>query len=234
MFLWAYRKSVNKSRHTPPSHASLEVNSSIQKSTNIRWRILLSIALFIPVFFETLDYTVVATAQVHIASSFRRLDLQSWIGTSYLLTSTVFLPLFASVANIWGRHDTLQASILLFIVGSAISTGSEIMPTMLAGRGVAGIGAAGLQAVVRIIISDWRSLDDNNWQQSMLLFLYAVGYCLGPVIGGALLNVSFRWIFAINGHCTRIYHPQEPDQRTSSVRSASLFGTEVQNRGLFG
>lgn len=51
--------------------------------------------------------------------------------------------------------------------------------------------------VVRIILSDSNSLDDNNWQQTMLFFLFTVGYCIGPVIGGALTTVSFRWIFAI-------------------------------------
>ena len=65
----------------------------------------------------------------------------------YLLTSTVFLPLFASLADIWGRHWSLQLSLLLFMVGSAISTGSQDMITMLVGRGVAGIGAGGMMAV---------------------------------------------------------------------------------------
>lgn len=105
-----------------------------------------------------------ATAQVHIAvrqyllpkttradsllqSVFNRLDLQSYIGTVYLLTSTVFLPLFASLADVWGRHWALQLSLILFAIGSAISTGSQNMATMLAGRGVAGIGAAGMLSV---------------------------------------------------------------------------------------
>ncbi|CDO74451.1 hypothetical protein BN946_scf184979.g6 [Trametes cinnabarina] len=169
-----------------------------------KWRIMLMAALLIPVLFETLDYTVVATAQVHIASVFHRLDLQSYIGTVYLLTSTVFLPLFASLADVWGRHCALQLSLLFFMVGSAISTGSQNMATMLAGRGVAGIGAAGLLAIVRIILADSRSLDDNNWQQSMLFFLFTVGYCVGPVIGGALTTISFRWIFAINLPCAAV------------------------------
>ncbi len=179
----------------------------------------------------SLGNLVVATAQVHIAVSprllpettraespsqsvFNRLDLQSYIGTVYLLTSTVFLPLFASLADVWGRHWALQLSLILFAIGSAISTGSHNMATMLAGRGVAGIGAAGMLSVCaqnissnglqtdhkqifRIIMADSRSLDDNNWQQSLLFFLFTVGYCIGPVIGGALTTVSFRWIFAI-------------------------------------
>ncbi|EJF62733.1 MFS general substrate transporter [Dichomitus squalens LYAD-421 SS1] len=173
-------------------------------STAIKWKLMLFAALLVPVVFETLDYTVVATAQVHIASVFNRVDLQSYIGTVYLLTSTVSLPLFASLADVWGRHWSLQFALLLFTVGSAISTGAQNMATMLVGRGIAGIGAGGMMAVVRIILSDSRSLDDNNLQQSMLFFLFTIGYCVGPVIGGALTTVSFRWIFAINLPCCAV------------------------------
>ncbi|KAI0675192.1 MFS general substrate transporter [Trametes maxima] len=173
-------------------------------SSSLKWKLMLMAALVIPVFFETLDYTVVATAQVHIASIFGRLDLQSYIGTVYLLTSTVFLPLFASLADVMGRHWALQISLAFFAVGSAVSTGSNNMPTMLVGRGIAGIGAAGMSATFRIILADSRSLDDNNWQQSMLFLLYTLAYCVGPVIGGALTSVSFRWIFAINLPCAAL------------------------------
>ena len=41
----------------------------------------------------------------------------------------------------------MQLSLFLFLAGSAISTAAQDMPMMLAGRGVAGIGAAGLLAV---------------------------------------------------------------------------------------
>jgi hypothetical protein len=110
-------------------------------------RLMLMGAVALPVFLETLDYTVVATAQTSIASVFNRLDLQSYIGTAYVLTSTVFLPIFASLADIFGRYWAMQLSVFFFIVGSAISTGANSMPTLLAGRGIAGIGAAGLLGV---------------------------------------------------------------------------------------
>ncbi len=71
----------------------------------------------------------------------------SYIGTVYLLTATVFLPFFASVAHVYGRHWSLQIALFFFAVGSAISTAAQNMPMMLAGRGIAGIGAAGLLAV---------------------------------------------------------------------------------------
>ncbi|KIJ61324.1 hypothetical protein HYDPIDRAFT_116087 [Hydnomerulius pinastri MD-312] len=162
------------------------------------FKVRLMAALLLPVFLETLDYTVVATAQPQIASVFNALSLQSYIGTAYLLSSTVFLPLFASVADVFGRYKGLQISLFFFLIGSAISTGAVNMTMMLFGRGIAGVGAAGLLTIVRTILSDSRSLDDNNWQTSILFLLYAIGYTIGPLIGGLLVAISFRWVFAIN------------------------------------
>lgn len=141
--------------------------------------------------------TVVATSQTNIASVFNRLDLQSYIGTAYVLGSTVFLPIFASVADVFGRYLTMQASVFIFLVGSAISTGAHDMPTLLVGRGIAGIGAAGLLTLVRIILSDSASLDDNNVQGAIMIIVYSVGFSVGPTIGGALLTTSWRWVFGI-------------------------------------
>ncbi|KZT21059.1 MFS general substrate transporter [Neolentinus lepideus HHB14362 ss-1] len=137
------------------------------QGTSLASKVSLMVALCIPVILETLDYTVVATAQSHIASVFHALHLQSYIGTAYLLSSTVFIPFFGSLSDIYGRHPALQLSLLFFMV-------------------------------VRIILADSRSLDENNFQTTALMILYAIGYCIGPVIGGALLSVYFRWIFAIN------------------------------------
>lgn len=161
-------------------------------------------ALVLPVSLDTLDYTVVATAQSHIASVFNALDLQSYIGTSYLLAATVFLPLFATVADIYGRHFAIQISLLLFLVGSALSTGAISMLMILIGRGIAGIGAAGLLTIVRTILSDTESLDGNNVQQSAMMLLYAIPFAAGPMIGGFLVTVNFRWVFAISLPCTAI------------------------------
>ncbi|KAF8845961.1 MFS general substrate transporter [Paxillus ammoniavirescens] len=155
-------------------------------------------ALLFPTLLETLDYTVVATAQPRLASVFNALNLQSYIGTSYLLSSTVFLPFFASVADIYGRYFGFQVSLLLFLIGSAVSTGAVNMAMVLAGRGIAGIGAAGLLTIVRTVLSDTRSLDTNSIRQSCLFLLYSIGITVGPVIGGSLATANFRWVFGIN------------------------------------
>ena len=71
----------------------------------------------------------------------------SYIGTAYLLSSTVFLPLFAALADVFGRYAGLQLSLIFFLVGSAICTGAVNMVMILIGRGISGIGAAGLLTV---------------------------------------------------------------------------------------
>jgi Sugar (and other) transporter len=66
----------------------------------------------------------------------------------YLLACAAWLPLFASITDIFGRHPALQISLIFFFVGNAISTAAQSMTMLLVGRGFAGIGAAGLQAVI--------------------------------------------------------------------------------------
>ncbi|KAF8334316.1 MFS general substrate transporter [Cantharellus anzutake] len=165
-----------------------------------RWGLLikLMLALLFPILLETLDYTVVASAQPQIASSFNRLNLQSWVGTSYVITSTSFLPVFANITNIFGRYGTIQFALIVFAIGSILSTAAQSMPMLLAGRGISGVGAAALLTVTRVIFADNRNLQTNAIQTTMLSLLFAVGYSIGPLIGGFLASVSFRWIFAIN------------------------------------
>ena len=70
----------------------------------------------------------------------------SYIGTVYLPSSTVFLPLFALLVDVFGRYPGLQ-SLIFFLMGGAVSTGAVNLAMMSVGRGIAGIGAAGLLTV---------------------------------------------------------------------------------------
>ena len=58
-----------------------------------------------------------------------------------------FVPLFASIADVYGRHPAIQSALALFFVGSALSTGAANIPMLLVGRGISGIGVAGLLTV---------------------------------------------------------------------------------------
>ncbi|KAH7929260.1 MFS general substrate transporter [Leucogyrophana mollusca] len=189
-------KSVFKGKNhdEPQNDKDTTTKQSFWKSLNYK----LLAALALPVALETLDYTVVASAQPHIASVFNAVELQSYIGTAYLLSAAAFLPFFASVADVYSRHLGLQFSLLFVLIGSSICTGAANMPMLLAGRGIAGIGAAGLQTIVRTIISDLALPDGSNPHQAALHILYALSYSVGPVAGGFLVTANFRYVFVIN------------------------------------
>lgn len=124
----------------------------------------------------------------------------NWIITAFNLTSAAFLPIFAQLADVFGRHATLQAALVVITVGSALCTASptSAFPLLLFGRALQGVGAAGINICVRTILADRVSLGEyaKNWTTFALVS--GISFGLGPVAGGYLTKISWRWCFAIN------------------------------------
>ena len=89
-----------------------------------------------------------------IASDFHQFAQINWIITAYNLTAAAFIPVWGQFADIFGRYLTLQASQCFFILGSALCAGAPLndFPMLLAGRGLEGVGAAGLIILLKIIL----------------------------------------------------------------------------------
>lgn len=66
------------------------------KSTNLVWVLL---ALFIGVFMENLDHTVMATVIPSVVAEIGGMSVFSWVFSVYLLTSTIFIPIFGKLAD---------------------------------------------------------------------------------------------------------------------------------------
>jgi hypothetical protein len=62
--------------------------------------------------------TSVSTALPELGRVFRRADIVSWVGTSYLLTSTAFQPIYSRLSDIFGRKVILLVALAIFFVGS--------------------------------------------------------------------------------------------------------------------
>jgi MFS family permease len=86
------------------------------------------------------------------------------------------------------------------LIGSAICTGAptSYFGVLLLGRGLQGVGAAGIGICVRTILSDRVSLKDYALNWTLFSLVAAVTFSIGPVIGGYLTQASWRWCFAIN------------------------------------
>jgi MFS family permease len=90
------------------------------------------------------------------------------------------------MADIFGRHTTLQASMVIMLIGSALCTGAprDAFPVLLLGRGIQGLSCAGLNVIVRTIVADKVSLRENSVNWSIFSIIGGISFGLGPVAGG--------------------------------------------------
>src|SRR4051812_21159309 len=77
-------------------------------------------ALMLAMLLAALDQTIVSTALPTIVSDLGGLNHLSWVVTAYLLASTASTPLWGKLGDQYGRKRLFQASIVLFLIGSAL------------------------------------------------------------------------------------------------------------------
>src|SRR5689334_19908942 len=66
-----------------------------------------------------IDQTIVGTAEPRIIASLAGFDRYPWVATIYLLTSTVGVPIFASLSDRFGRKPLFMGGVILFVLASA-------------------------------------------------------------------------------------------------------------------
>lgn len=89
-------------------------------------------------------------------------------------------------------------NLFFFEVGSLVSALAPTMGTVLAGRTISGVGAAGLFMGAIQILAESTTIEARAIYMGMLGMLFTVSMIVGPIIGGALSKVTWRWIFYIN------------------------------------
>jgi EmrB/QacA subfamily drug resistance transporter len=147
----------------------------------------------------SLDQTIVSTALTTIARDFNSLNLYSWVVTAYLLTSTASTPLYGKISDQFGRKRIFQVSIVIFLVGSALSGLSQNMYQLIAFRGLQGIGAGGLLTLALAIVGDVIPPRERGRYQGYFGAVFALSSVLGPLLGGFLVDhASWRWVFYVN------------------------------------
>ncbi|KAK5677788.1 hypothetical protein LTS10_009671 [Elasticomyces elasticus] len=167
------------------------------------WRFYLAfISLLVITLMAALDATSLAVAIPRITSALHGTAIEGfWSATSFLLTSTVFQPVFGSFSDIFGRKPMILISLFCFGLGAilaAVAHGS--MALMLVGRSVQGVGGGGVLVLTEIVITDLVPLRFRGQYFSLMGAMWAIGSVSGPLVGGAF-SVGpklWRWIFWIN------------------------------------
>src|SRR5438046_1381587 len=136
--------------------------------------------LMLGMLIESLDQTVVATALPTIVSDLGGLNQLSWVVTGYLLASTASTLLWGKLGDLYGRKRFFQASIVIFLVGSALCGISQNMTELILFRTVQGLGAGGLLVLVQAIIADVVPPRQLGRYQSLFGAVFGVSSVAGP------------------------------------------------------
>ena len=166
---------------------------------------LVLVGLMSGMFLSALDQSVVGAAMRTIADDLQGLELQAWVTTAYLITSTISTPIYGKLGDIFGRRKLFIIAITIFIFGSLLCGTAADMFQLAAWRAVQGIGAGGLFTLALTVLADIVPPRERARYQGMFLGVFATSSVLGPIIGGVFAGVDqflwvdgWRWVFLIN------------------------------------
>jgi EmrB/QacA subfamily drug resistance transporter len=164
--------------------------------------------LLLALMLAMLDNFIVGTAMPRIVGELGGLDHLSWVVTAYVLGTTVSTPLWGKIGDLYGRKNIFLASIVIFLVGSALcgAAGSSLfggpgdgMVELIAFRALQGLGAGGLIVNVMAIIGDLVSPRERGRYQGIMASVMALAMIAGPLVGGLITDhLSWRWAFYVN------------------------------------
>jgi EmrB/QacA subfamily drug resistance transporter len=161
------------------------------------WIILGS--LMIGTVLAALDTSIVSTALPTIAGKLGGFSSYAWVGTAYILTSTIATPILGKLGDLFGRRPVVLAAIAIFVGASLLCGLSRNMPELIAARGLQGLGGGGIQALTFAILGDLVSPRERGRYMGLYTGIFAGAAVLGPLLGGWMIShFSWPWIFLIN------------------------------------
>ncbi len=166
------------------------------RSTN---RKLTTVALLLSMFLAAMEATAVSTAMPTVVGDLGGVNLYAWVFTAYMLTSTITVPIFGKLSDLFGRKPVMLAGLVLFLAGSALSGMASSIGSLIAFRALQGLGAGSVQPTALTIVGDLFSLKERAKLQGFFSAVWGIAGIAGPLLGGFIVDsMSWRWIFFIN------------------------------------
>src|SRR4051794_2564932 len=162
-----------------------------------------------------------------------------WVILAYLIASTVLVLTAGRLSDLFGRKRAYVAGFVAFGVASLGAGFAPDSTVLILWRLVQGVGAAFLFANASALVTDAFPREQLGLAMGTNVMVAAIGLVLGPVLGGALVAISWHWVFWFNvpfaavgsvWAATVLHELAKPD----TVRGYDLPGTAVFVAGLTG
>jgi EmrB/QacA subfamily drug resistance transporter len=183
-------------------------------------------ALLIAIMLAMLDNMIIGTAMPTIVGELGGVEHLSWVVTAYTLATAASTPIWGKVGDLYGRKGAFLTSIVIFLIGSALSGIAQNMGQLIGFRALQGLGAGGLMVGVMAIIGDLIPPRERGRYQGMIAAAMAIAMIGGPSLGGFITDHwGWRWTFYINiplggialAMVTAVLHLPKRERRSSGI-----------------
>lgn len=180
-------------------HLSFTSNTPSQVRSEHDLRLLL-LTLCMAVLIAQVDTSVVNLAVRPVAEYFQAsVSSMQWLLDGYNLTYASLLLSGGLFADLFGRRRVFMCGALVFTGASLLCASASSLPWLLAGRAVAGFGAALLlPASLAILRVAWRDEAKRGRALGIWAGCNGLAFAIGPVLGGSLIEAwGWRSIFLL-------------------------------------
>jgi EmrB/QacA subfamily drug resistance transporter len=121
-----------------------------------------------------------------------------WVILAYLIAATVLVLMAGRLSDLFGRKRAYVGGFLVFALASLGAGFSGDATVLILWRILQGIGSAFLFANAAALVTDAFPKKELGLAMGANTMVAAIGLVLGPVLGGALVTISWHWVFWFN------------------------------------
>jgi EmrB/QacA subfamily drug resistance transporter len=156
-------------------------------------------ALIAGMLLASLDQTIVSTAMPTIVGQLGGVEHQAWITTAYLLATTIVMPVYGKLGDVFGRRHLFLIAIAIFTLASVGCAFTDDFWTFVVFRAMQGLGGGGLMILSQAIIADIVPASERGKYMGPLGAIFGLAAVGGPLLGGFFVDhLSWEWCFYIN------------------------------------